>query len=401
MLGDYEIKRFNVWPISEWLINYQAGFVRRGLFGEILHRLHLLNGVIPLLNKLVLGFFYAYITIFTYVYLRSRVKSTAVFVIALLMPGGIFHMAIGAIFFTRKEILFLIHFGILCVFYLNLADKNLLSKWIFGLHAIIGGTFLTLIHEPYMFMAFPITILLMAIAVIENKNSILLKWLIGIYALLIPFVFIICSVHHGDPKIAQTIWDSYALADRLTLAPYAPYTSSFATGGLGWTLMQHLSTIYGVFISGTWVYWIFFILMNGWLLGWIVFQIQNKFEQEKSNENKKQNINSSYFIVVMFSYVISLSMLLIASDYGRWIACASNLSLLFAFAIKDSLIFKNRTTFFQRLILILVESKLKINKTSYTFLILLAYVLIFQMPECCIQTPDIFIRYDKFINLFL
>jgi len=39
MTGDFSAPRFNVWPISDWLINYQTGFVRRGLVGELLLRL--------------------------------------------------------------------------------------------------------------------------------------------------------------------------------------------------------------------------------------------------------------------------------------------------------------------------------------------------------------------------
>ena len=33
------------WTTSEWLINYQGGFVRRGLIGELLYQIHNLSGI--------------------------------------------------------------------------------------------------------------------------------------------------------------------------------------------------------------------------------------------------------------------------------------------------------------------------------------------------------------------
>jgi hypothetical protein len=407
MLGDYEIKRFNVWPISEWLINYQAGFVRRGLFGEILHQLNSSTGIIPYLNQLVLGFYYFYVAIFIGIYIKSRIRSTLVLVLALLIPGGIFHMAMGAIFYTRKEILFLIHFGLLCLLYLNIRDekkeKKLLRIWLFGLLAIIGGCLLTLVHEPYLMMAYPITLLLLVITYFENKPSLLMRRFVSIYAVLIPIIFVICSLNHGNPQVSQAIWDSYSLSDRLTLAPFAPYTASLATGGLGWTLTQHFSTIYGVFISGTWVYWICFLLVNAWVLTWLALHLQKSRQGPHlmAGQNTTKIVVNDYVMIVMFSYFISLSMLLLASDYGRWIACATNLTILFSFTISGSSILRQRTFYSNRLLVNCYKAIEILNKKTYTLVMLIGYELIFQMPECCLQGPDIFIRFDKFFMLFV
>ena len=38
IFGKYTL--YESWGVSEWLINYQGGFVRRGLAGEILYRLY-------------------------------------------------------------------------------------------------------------------------------------------------------------------------------------------------------------------------------------------------------------------------------------------------------------------------------------------------------------------------
>ena len=38
------LKNLDAWEYGEWLINYQAGFVRRGLPGEIIYKFSLLIG---------------------------------------------------------------------------------------------------------------------------------------------------------------------------------------------------------------------------------------------------------------------------------------------------------------------------------------------------------------------
>ena len=37
----------NSWRVGDWLTNYQAGMIRRGLFGEVVYRLALFTNVMP------------------------------------------------------------------------------------------------------------------------------------------------------------------------------------------------------------------------------------------------------------------------------------------------------------------------------------------------------------------
>ncbi len=404
MLGDYEAKRFNVWPISEWLINYQGGFVRRGLVGEILRYITDDRGSIAMLNSLVLGFFYLYILVFLALYYFASIRQIGLLIIALLIPGGIFHMSIGAIFYPRKEILFLIHFGILCLIYvmhyrLQLKGK-LFSLNLLGLTAIIGGSFLTLVHEAYLFMAYPITILLLGILYKEHSTYFPLKLQMVCYVILIPALFGLCSIYRGDPQIAQRIWDSYTLVDRLVLAPAAPYTAAYATAGLGWTLQQHLSTIYGVFVTGTWIYWLFFSVANAFVLLYLAIQIAKKQEEAQGNLNPNSLKNSVLVLLTIFAFIISSSMIMIASDYGRWIACATNLTLLFLFAVSHSARLQNFEWFQLKFGKKLTLFFNWLSGSMVALILILSYELIFQMPECCISEGNIFIPYPKFIELY-
>ena len=408
MLGDYDVKRFNEWLISEWMINYQAGFIRRGMIGNILHQFNFSDGVIPILYQLVFVFYCVYTLIFLLIYLLSGIQKTKILVLALLMPGGIFHMAVGVYFYTRKEILFLIHFGILCLVYMVLRGSQEKNKkvliTIFGLLAIIGGGFLTLVHEPYLFMAYPITLILCSIIYIENKEYIFAKFALISYGLLIPIIFVICSLNHGDQQMSQQIWDSYQLSDRLILAPKAPYTSALSTGALGWNLAEHLSTIYGVFITGTWFYWIFFWLMNGLAIFYIASKVDclpTVSQKMGATRGAIELGQSTYVASIIFAYLVSSSMFLIASDYGRWISCATNLSLFFAFATYKSTYIAMVKKYISANVSNVIRNLSSMLTTKLVLVALIIYALIMQMPECCIRGSELFVPYDKFLYLFI
>ena len=408
MLGDYDIKRFNEWLISEWMINYQAGFIRRGMIGNILHQFNFSDGVIPILYQLVFVFYCVYTLIFLLIYLLSGIQKTKILVLALLIPGGIFHMAVGVYFYTRKEILFLIHFGILCLVYIALRGSQEKNKKalinLYGILAIIGGGFLTLVHEPYLFMAYPITLLLCTIMYLENKQYSFSKLALISYGLLIPIIFIICTMNHGDQQISQRIWDSYQLIDRLILAPRAPYTSALSTGALGWNLSQHLSTIYGVFITGTWLYWIFFWLMNGIAIFYLASKtayLSTVLQKMSATRSVIELQGSTYVASILFAYLISSSMFFIASDYGRWISCATNLSLFFAFTTYKSTYIAMVEKFISPAVSNTIRNLSSMLTTKVVLVVLIIYGVILQMPECCIRGPELFIPYDKFLNLFI
>ena len=42
-IPDFFYKFINGWTFNEWLINYQGGFVRRGLLGELIFNLNKIN----------------------------------------------------------------------------------------------------------------------------------------------------------------------------------------------------------------------------------------------------------------------------------------------------------------------------------------------------------------------
>lgn len=382
MTGDFREPRFNIWPVTEWLINYQGGFVRRGLVGELLLRgANPSIGILPSLYRLVLFSYIAYVVIFFAVYFAAKIKNYRVLIIALLIQGGIYHMGISADFYTRKENFFLILFGLLCLLYIRastqVGNHKVCSLMAFVMLALIFGPAMILIHEAYFFMSMPLTSLLFWIACKENPKRYFLRVGLFSYIVTCTVLFIICSVNHGDVVLAQTIWDSIPWVDRLKLSPAAPYSRFAAISSIGWGLGQHLSTLYGVFITGGVYMWVFFILGNGLSLSYLITQI---YQDASSIATKR------VFGILLIGLLVSSGMFFFAADWGRWIAFLSNQIILLMFALNCSFFSKSpeKSKFF----LYLIDLCININFNRF-FWGLVVFGLLFQMPECCIQYPHI------------
>jgi hypothetical protein len=198
----------------------------------------------------------------------------------------------------------------------------------------------------------------------------------------------LCTLEHGNVLISQQIWDSLTLSDRLVISPHAPYTVYGAIGGIGWGKIQNLSTLYGVFATGGWFYWLFFGLGNYLILGFIL----------RNFAPADQNLSKSRFITLLsIPLIASLTMFAIGSDWGRWMASAGNHLILLAFTLSTSLYALTKDN---RKIHVWSQSFLKARFLGGGVFLsgILIYELIFKMPECCIEFPYIFIQYRDFVR---
>ena len=393
MTGDFSVHRFNVWPITEWLINYQAGFIRRGLPGEILLRFF---GHGSLLRALYFGMFLSfalYIALFLWVYWKSGIRNGRVLLVAILIQGGIFHMGLSADFYTRKENLFLIFFAIQCLLYMQIQSTTQGHEkfWIslYALLLIVVSPVLVLIHEAYLFLSFPISALLLWVLMLERPHLRYLRFVLIALCVEVPLTFLICSHFHGDILMSQVIWDSLPFVDRLLLSPAAPYSAFGAIGSLGWGLGQHLTTLYGVMSSGGIFVWIFFGAGNLFVLAYIFSSLQSGgFGGEQTQ----------YFRWILIALLLLLPMFLIASDWGRWIASISNHMILIMFAFWKSGL--SRKPEANRLFLFLGRHA-ALSGGSIVFGACILYEIGFKMPECCAYYTDIYMPIAAYWDLVL
>lgn len=204
---------FDSFELTEFLINYQGGFVRRGLVGEILYLLY------PLCDHLDIRFwvsifcfiiFFAVVSFFLIGFHRKRYCWWILFSPLLLnFPY----------YLIRKDFLMygLFISSICC---LRKASPSLKAKILATILMIIA----LLIHEPVIFWGMPIFILLMwSFRKDKVANRLLIALSLATFVLLVIF--------KGTPETASLITDSWN-----SIIPGSPviHHPHNAIGALGW-----------------------------------------------------------------------------------------------------------------------------------------------------------------------
>jgi len=139
---------FNNWTIGDWLINYQAGFVRRGFSGELIFRLSLFSGINAGLIAIVFQmFFYAVFLFFSLLILKER-KVLFPFILLVFSPFIFMFQICDVHGGYRKEILYFALLSLLVWASLNLKPKTF-TRIFLGILAVFPLTVLS--HEMLFF----------------------------------------------------------------------------------------------------------------------------------------------------------------------------------------------------------------------------------------------------------
>ena len=189
----FNYKNISEWSLIEILINYQGGFVRRGLLGEInFISKDFFNSYYPILPIVIIGFLYL-INFFLVIILSIKLKKNnfLIFLIILLSPASILFNVYdeGALF--RKDVFFitaiLLHSFLINSYFENKIKINTYKNLLF----FIIAPFLSLnilIHEAQIFFILPHILLSLLVFNDYKKNY----KIFFIYAL--PIIFFIIKV---------------------------------------------------------------------------------------------------------------------------------------------------------------------------------------------------------------
>jgi hypothetical protein len=131
------------WSVADWLINYQGGFVRRGLAGETIFQISRLLHLPPI--PFVIGLCLLLYGVLFYVFYRFAIGSSwNVWVLALLFsPATLSFHVLDPTAGYRKELLFLAAFGGLL---LLLRDRRF-PAWQLAAYIAVAATVCTMCHE--------------------------------------------------------------------------------------------------------------------------------------------------------------------------------------------------------------------------------------------------------------
>lgn len=196
---------YKAFVISDWMINYEGGFVRRGLIGEVLYLIyfHIHNYPLPLV---IMTIYYTSFALFTVFFSKLLIRNgVSIFI----LPFAIcLFIGLGvACIEGRRDYIALTITGLIFLTYYKLLTQKK-KKYLFYLYALSILTIL--MHEASFFFTFPI-LMLHTLVYYYDKSSKLncVKELITIW---LPAVLtmMLVSYFKGSEDIAKAIWASWA-----------------------------------------------------------------------------------------------------------------------------------------------------------------------------------------------
>jgi hypothetical protein len=284
-----------IWSIEEFMINYQGGFVRRGLIGEILFFSHQHWGIsVEWTVKIACLIFYAVVCSFFVIAFRK--KGYALYLIPLCFFCG----ALSGSAWIRKDAL------MLCILIATLLIWNS-NRRSFPLKIItinLLSVFILLVHECFAFFALPLLFLLI-FHHYKDKGL----WSSGFFSLLslLPALgaFLLMLWKHGDAETALTIWNSW----QTTLSNEVPLG---AVQSIGWTTKDaiafHLQWNFGTII----VCWALIFPTIYYLL------INTLFVFKKRTETYTEKHRTILSAILLFQFLCMIPLFTILSvDYIR------------------------------------------------------------------------------------
>jgi len=328
---------------SDWLINYQAGFVRRGFVGEIFFQLS--NILQFRLDILILVFvLILYMTFYLNFYKIIRkinIKLIDLFVI--LSPISFFYTAFEQKASGRKEIIFLSLFSLFILIIKKISPLN----QIFLIILITTITSLThsglIFYNVYFFALFTCYNLKLGI----KKISLYLLPLI--FSSLITLIFISnnSTISSGELEIICK-----SIIEYLPNCGKGDYVTT-----LTWGLKNNFEGFKSLWLNTNYIifYFVAFILCFGVFL-------------YISNNSKLHNFN--FLFIIILCMVSTLPLYLIGADYGRYMYVSYLSSILIYYFLLSENIIKRKINFYNIKKIIIIP-------------ILVVYSFTFTIPLCC------------------
>lgn len=283
----------NNWGYTEFLINYQGGFIRRGLLGELLFQFSRFSGVSPVTVIMVISLT-VYAIVLAY-YLRKIHASGACWWIVLspLFLGFVDEL-------VRKDFIL---YALLTVMIMLVRKPQVSVRRIAA--ATVIAVISLMLHEAFMFWGIPLFILLVTVG---NRNKESRKW--GVVSAIVIFVvFMLLCYCNGTRTASNHIIGSWNTL--LSGAPldYDGYNSIMSLRwGVADTVRMHWE--YNFPTLGACILRALFLLASYYL----VTRLPGIFMSAKDREEATSTLSILYIASIVFLLPMFL---FLSCDYAR------------------------------------------------------------------------------------
>lgn len=245
-----DVTLYESFGVSDWLINYQGGFVRRGLAGELLYLLYQIHPysvvyLIAAISVLSLAVLFA-ATVWLF---RKMGWPIWLLLFPMFFYYRFYGLGYGAIDSRRDAIMMLLAISLYMAFKKSMAHGG---WYYFGVWLLT--ILIMLLHEGMLFTIFPILIVYTWYLQKDQSfgkklsRSILVWWPL-------PIVLTIVTLFHGSTQTAECIWNSwFDCFERYPLSEEIPAMGlgvEWLSMSVGDALKTHLDMSWGTdFVAG-------------------------------------------------------------------------------------------------------------------------------------------------------
>ena len=343
--------------MSEWVINYQGGFVRRGLIGELVFQissffnLDLRFCFLVLQSSLYLLYYYL---IFN---LIKNIKTNFIVLLTLFSPLFIIFPIAELEAIGRKEIIIFLVLLISINLYFKYKNNDILILFVSIFYPIILLTFEASIFYSFFFISL----------ILITRKKINLRFLFRSFILSIPSLVCIYFIYfypHQSDDTYKMCEELKKIGEECGLATiFLSKKVDFHIAEVGWELSHVLRYI-----------WIF-------ILGYfpiIYLAFKTKFNQELIN---KFFLKTPFVLHMILLILPTLIIFLIAVDSGRWIHMAYSCTFIYYFGL-----LKNQALIIDKDLFIIKFNNEKLNKY---FKIILFILLAFSWNPKAVYHEDL------------
>ena len=338
----------NNWTMSEWLINYQGGFTRRGLLGDIAFNLAIFfNLKIRFVIFLLQATSYLLFLIVIYNFLKD-IKINFLSKLAIYTPIFLLFPLAEIESLVRKETLIFILF----IFFLNLASKKFERKYCnFYIFFIFPISFL--IWEPIIFL-FPI---IFFILYLKNYQKNVLKTCLKICFISLPsiiiffFTILIQLSEIGHHKMCQSLMINFKENCGMSLSMLKSKSS----------IIQQFTDVMPLYKIEYFIRYIFILFIG--FLPLFILSCNSNFANTKI---KVINYFKSFFSVLILLLCLVPIFFAAMLDWGRVTNIVYTISvLLYFFLLKNKYIYTVQSKIYSSI------SNFLNNKNYYYFIFFL------------------------------
>ena len=288
------------YQITDWLINYAGGFVRRGLPGTLLAFLSEATGIQA--NHLAI-----FISLALYLSLAAWFLRRAgnAFPIALILSCIVMGFP-GYQDIVRKDCL-----GLVLLLGCLKAQDSGLPKIASVLIVNLLAALAILSHETFIFFALPALVLFSKPANQDNSLRDLLYRSLALAPAAL--VFLLVAMHHGTPAIATAVHESWMPLWEILAPDQAVIEPAASIAALGWTSEQ------GVYLST-------YMLTSGLYqpLCWITvyaasFLLVVLFTGRDENPSTRMKTKARVTAILVTQFLFISPLFILGVDYGRWL----------------------------------------------------------------------------------